>query len=383
MKKQESRNSEKGYVLIMVAAGIVMIMGLGALSVDMGFLYHKRGQLQKSADLGALAGATAMVSYGSDTAQIKSVAMEYAQANLQDNDSPSLAVVESDITFPNPDEIEVVVHRTEGHGNPVALFLGPALGLNQSDVTATARAAVFAVCDSTDGDPNCILPMAVPDKFEWDDFCDDKNKNIGNNIMDVDSDCEVASIEFIGYTNEDMGNTVVTIKIGDPHNAISPGLFAPVTLPPISKGDPIPGANIYRNRIQNYCDDRYSVEPGDELLVEPGNMIGPTKQGIDWVIAQDPGAYWDTTTNSIKGSIASDPMASPRVRIMAFYDPTRPPNSGRNTVFVSQLGAMFIEGVDNQGNVTARYINAMATNPTHADEDCVLRSVSLVRDSSR
>ena len=33
---------------------------------------------------------------------------------------------------------------------------------------------------------------------------------------------------------------------------------------------------------------------GDLLLMEPGNMVGPTTQGIEDLIAQDPDAYWDT-----------------------------------------------------------------------------------------
>jgi hypothetical protein len=370
---------EQGYILVMVAVGLLVIMGFGAFSVDLGFLYHKRGQLQKAADLGALAGATAMVSFGSDEDQIKSVALQYARANLQANDEPSLAVIESDITFPNPDQIEVIVHRTQGHGNPVRLFLGPALGRNWSDVTATARAAVRRVC----GNENCVLPISVPDKFEWDDYCDTKNKNIGNNILDVDSECEVASVRLLGYTPDDMGMQV-TIKIGDPQNAISPGIFAPVTLPPVNKGTPETGANAYREHFTNPCDPRYSVGPNDELLVEPGNMIGQSKQGFDHLIDPDPYAYWDTETNSIKGSNAPNPMDSSRVQKMAFFDPTRPPTSGRNTIFVSQIGTIFIESIDNKGNVTARYIDkAPATDPGQTGEDCLLSSISLIRDSSR
>ena len=31
-------------------------------------------------------------------------------------------------------------------------------------------------------------------------------------------------------------------------------------------------------------------------------MSGPTISGAELLIAQDPGAYWDTATNKVKGS---------------------------------------------------------------------------------
>ena len=55
---------------------------------------------------------------------------------------------------------------------------------------------------------------------------------------------------------------------------------------------------------------------GDLLLMEPGNMVGPTNHGIDDLIAKDPGADWDTTT---KSSATMSP--SPRVVAIPLYDP--------------------------------------------------------------
>ena len=41
---------------------------------------------------------------------------------------------------------------------------------------------------------------------------------------------------------------------------------------------------------------------GDPLTPEPGAMSGPTVSGAELLIAKDPGAYWDTSTNKVKGS---------------------------------------------------------------------------------
>lgn len=126
------------------------------------------------------------------------------------------------------------------------------------------------------------------------------------------------------------------------------------------------------------------MDSGDELQLEPGNMSGPTRQGLSALLADDPDAYWDSGTNSIKGSAFGDPTNSPRVALITFYDPRKPPISGRNTIFVHQLGAVFIEGVDGRGNVQARFIRAVAKSPKSLGAGAGLLAVAkLIPDSSR
>ena len=48
---------ESGAALILVAAGIFALVGFGALSVDVGYLYSAQRELQASANAAALAGA--------------------------------------------------------------------------------------------------------------------------------------------------------------------------------------------------------------------------------------------------------------------------------------------------------------------------------------
>ena len=55
----------------------------------------------------------------------------------------------------------------------------------------------------------------------------------------------------------------------------------------------------------------------DPLIQEPGNMVGPTVQGIEDLIAKDPGAYWDTATNKV----VQRRRPSPRVFPIPLYDP--------------------------------------------------------------
>ena len=53
------------------------------------------------------------------------------------------------------------------------------------------------------------------------------------------------------------------------------------------------------------------------MTPEPGNMVGPTTQGIDDLIAQDPTAYWDEDTNSVDSPYGT---GSPRIFPIPLYD---------------------------------------------------------------
>ena len=126
------------------------------------------------------------------------------------------------------------------------------------------------------------------------------------------------------------------------------------------------------------------VEPGDKLQTEPGNKVGPTRQGVQELISEDPGAYWDTGSKSIKGSAYKDPLLSPRVALIPFFDPLQPPYSGRNYVVVHQLGAVFIQGIDSKGNITGRFIKAVPYKPKDSGGGNGMLAVArLIQDSSR
>ena len=126
------------------------------------------------------------------------------------------------------------------------------------------------------------------------------------------------------------------------------------------------------------------VEPGDKLQTEPGNMSGSTRQAVLAMISEDSGAYWDSAGKSVKGSRFKDPLLSPRVALIPFYDPLYPPTSGRTYVKVSQLGAVFVESVDSKGNVKGRFIRAVPYSPKVSGGGYgMLATAMLFPDSSR
>src|SRR5690606_41278782 len=53
------------------------------------------------------------------------------------------------------------------------------------------------------------------------------------------------------------------------------------------------------------------------MTQQPGNMVGPTRQGMDDLIARDPTAYWDTARNEV----VSQMNPSPRIVAIPLFDP--------------------------------------------------------------
>lgn len=350
--------------MVLVAVAMLVLAGMATLAVDYSYLVYKRSQLQNAADAAALAGANVLVPYGSDQDQITETAVSYGQANLSEADSKDLAVRDSDVTYPTASAVRVVVGRTAARGNPVTMFLGRVFGWNTQDITAKGTAALF--CSKS---TKCLKPWSPPAKFTWNDTCDADKKFNGNGQLDAESACEMESVEVAGYTDSDVG-TQITLKFGDPSSTVTPGHYQPVDYPAANVGTPQTGAEQYRDNIAGCTgSNNTNVTVGDQLQVEPGNMVGPTRQGASELVALDPDAYWDADSNAVAGSSFGDVMSSPRVALIPFYDPRLPQISGRNTLTVYQLGAVFIEGVNGKGDVTGRFIKGVAIDPVR-QPDC-------------
>jgi predicted RNA-binding protein with TRAM domain len=78
-------------------------------------------------------------------------------------------------------------------------------------------------------------------------------------------------------------------------------------------------------------------------------MVGPTKQGVEELIAMDSSAYWDTSCSCVKGSTFG---VSPRVAIIPVYDPVayadgKAHGKGITLTVVNYIG-FFLEAM--QGN---------------------------------
>lgn len=362
-------SEEHGNTVLIVALSSFVLLGLGAFAVDLGVVYTKRSQLQKTADIAALAGAQALINSSGNVDAARAAAIAAARANLATGDDPARAVQNSDVTFHNNaaintsfsmNQIDVQVQRTAAAGNPVSLIFANLFGSSHSSIKVAARAEAVPACRS------CIAPLSVPDKFTWNDKCDPDSKLRNNGALDPTSACEMASVQLLGYTAADFGTPIV-LKFGDPSDTVVPGWFNPINLPPVGEGTPDTGASVYRERLADagFCLNNfgtYSVQPGSKVQVEPGNMVGPTKQGISDLIAGDPAGTWDAQKGVVDASGAANPR-SPRIIRIPLYDPRLPITSGRNYLTVVKVATFFVESVDSKNNVHGRYIASSPLAP--------------------
>jgi hypothetical protein len=118
---------------------------------------------------------------------------------------------------------------------------------------------------------------------------------------------------------------------------------------PPPDGGPANGASRYRWNIANCNPVVVTIE--DEYDVEPGAMTGPTVQGVQDLIAQDPWAEWDDLSNEVTGSAwGSNWQASPRIGVVPVFHPGREFNPGRKPIQFTNFIAVFFEGVEGNGN---------------------------------
>lgn len=182
VKHQEKR---KGAVVVKTALLLIPMMAMLSLAVDYGFLLKVRTDLQRSADLAALAGVRDLVpdaNGNQNPADVRATVKQYADANIED--VTNFKVLDSDIeigrydpstiyssvTILNDgvfDTVRVTVRRDAAANSRVSLFFSRVLGITDSAVTATATAILQKASTLRPG--NGVLPFAVGETT-WDSF---------------------------------------------------------------------------------------------------------------------------------------------------------------------------------------------------------------------
>jgi hypothetical protein len=223
----KSVSSERGQALVVAAFTLTAVAGFAALAVDVGQIMHERREIQNAADAAALAGAGELPYSGGDAL---AVAQEWAQKNGIDLGG-ELTSVEVSTTYAPDDTITVEVERD------VPYVFARVLGFGNQTIHATATARV-----GSPGGMGGLRPFGVLED----------------------------AIEYGGST---------PLKY-DAHDQ-SHGNFGAVALDGT-------GASVYRNTVKYGSDTPVCAEgqPGcmdPTIETEPGNMTGPTRQGIEYL----------------------------------------------------------------------------------------------------
>ena len=338
---QRLAHEEDGFSLVFVGLGFMAFLAVSMLAIDVGMLMTARSQAQNSADAGALAGATALVYNDYDDRTPTGPAVRNARAAALGNKvmGKNVDVQNSDVTFPlSPagvnNRVKVDVFRTvargggadgsDPDGGAIPTLIAKYFNIASADISATATAEASPADAMT-----CVKPFTIPDR--WLEMPGSRGStNEDAFTMGTDVYRDPYSTNPTGYDAERDKGMLLQLKANN-DSKIAPSFYYPWDM----VGDDR-GADDYRWSIGNCNVDIMGF--GDYFVAKPGNMVGPTKQGMQDLIDRDPDARWDTGTNTVVSSM----KPSPRVVAIPLFDPV-----------------YYFEGKMNGRTASLRFINYM------------------------
>ena len=346
------RQDERGMSFVFIGIGFMAFVAASTLAIDVGMFMTARSQAQNAADAGALAGATALVFNDFDDRSTGGPAVQSAVntslANSVIGAAPS--TTPSDVSSPagptGNNRVKVNVYRTGARSNPIPTLIGPLFSVPTVDIQATATAEASPANAMT-----CVKPFTIPDRWTeknsppWTvDSSFDRYDKKGNLLPNPDVYVPPGQPGYNGYDSTRDKGLLLMIRAGTGNN-VAPSMYYSWDMPGGT------GGSFYRDNIAN-CNTTL-MHIGADMTQEPGNMVGPTTQGIDDLIAKDPNAYWDTSRNEVHSSM----NPSPRVFPIPLYDPEYFQSgkvNGRNaTLKMANWIGFFVEG-RNGNNVYGR-----------------------------
>ena len=416
---------ERGAVLIQVAVAMLALLALSSFVFDYGVMWVSRGQAQNAADAGALSGAISLA-YDSGTDQDGARAKAIAVARRNRVWSVAPDITDADVTFPPcppgapglPDTcVKVDVFRNQRPGgSPLPTFFGRLVNITEQGVRATATAQIITG-DTTD----CLKPWAVIDRWdEYDpatngaeaeypgpdpDFLPtstfDRYSTGQGSSPPQENDLYVRPVPGTTGTGfrlpDDEGRRFAIKMDSNTNSTVSAGWFRAIRLPRLDGQN---GGNVYNKNISScgglpssyaapgtVCptnigndDMAYWAERGC-YATEPGNMVGPSRQGIEDLVARDRGASWAGT--GVVGSTFSPATSSPRVVPIGVIDIddflSQDPSGANGVLRMVNIYGFFIEGMGDVNPTTG----AMTLSPGgHAVIGRIMTIPSMGRGSS-
>jgi Flp pilus assembly protein TadG len=370
------RDSERGAILVHVAAALVMLIALSAFAVDFGLFWLGRGEAQNSADAGAMAGAIGLAydssTNTSDTGPAKLSAVTAARANLVVDQAPAIDV-STDVTFVDcpdgtkaPACIRVNVYRDGAHGNPLPTWFGNLVGVTSQDTKATATAEAGGA-NAT----NCLRPWMVPDK--WQEVTPPATTYNGSDVYSPPD--PTTGLGGTGYNVASDYGTIITLHPGRPQDAISPSDYYDVDLTDST------GGHDYRTNISTCINTTEAI--GAAVTTLPGSDVGNTKIGVKALVAEDPNAVWNPTTKRVENSAYA---VSPRIVPVALFSPAEFASLNRTTgrfqlQIVNILG-FFVQTISGGADITGVLVSRpgeLVAGPTVGPAASFIKYIQLVR----
>ena len=283
------KRPSRGQFAVIFALALPAILTAIALSVDVSMMYLNWESLQKAADAGVLAGANSLP-YDPTTAA--ATADAFAVLNgVQNSEIVSTAV--------SADQYSITMTVTRN----VPYYFGRVIGLTASPVTVSATAGVI----QNQGDARGLLPLGLP--------C-----STGN--------CTYTAGESLSLKQTQSG----------------PGNFLALALGGA-------GANTYRTNLERGYNG--TINCGDMVTTQTGNLVGPSGQGIDERITLG-------QTTDPNGSASNAPAYDPRRVIVPLVDATG--ISGNSQVPVNGFAALWVDNTSGNNNTVVATFLEMLPN---------------------
>ena len=233
---------ERGQIAVIACFVLIVAMGMMAFVIDEGSVYQTRRNLQTIADSAALAGAQELTENPGRAVQ---KAIEYAAHNNFSITTDNVAISS---TFVANDTITVSINDPD-----TPLFFASFVGVDSVNVPAQATATV-----NGPGSMTGLMPWAIP------------VAPYGGYVGIIPG--EVYALKLGPGTVDDL-------PVGQIHGNFQAMAF---------DGS---GASEYRNNIINGCSQEIFI--GSYYSTEPGNMSGPTRQGVSSRIGSDSHSFFD------------------------------------------------------------------------------------------
>lgn len=176
---------ERGSVLPIIGLCMLAILGVAALTIDLGYQQALQSQLSATADAAALAAASELPSKGKAIAAAK----KYAEFNMPQADHGEV-LQPGDIEFgrwdsqhrvffpggKSPNAVRVTVRRAEANNNPAQTFFLQIFGMGQADLSAESLAGLTASLGLPSDNPDEWTPEQRDRFAEMQIAIDEENK---------------------------------------------------------------------------------------------------------------------------------------------------------------------------------------------------------------
>ena len=368
--------NQRGAVLVFVALGLIGFLGIAALAIDVGLLYVARSEAQRAADAAAHAGAGHFLLSPDDQNGARQTAVDFAALNTVRGTPVSLSPGNIDIETggaSNRRLVRVRVLRTEESGGAIPTLFARVLGFDRVGVSASAAAEVFTL-----GGANCILPIAVQDRFcrtsaglpcpPGDLSSYGENWSSGGQYMPwiqnpqaPPEDWVINEVGATGYSDFDVGQLLV-LTIDEPTVDPRPGQGASGGgqaggLTPwwawAARADQSAGNPELVDLFQ--CEEGVNI--GDQMRVVPGNRIRADliRAELNAIMDDDLDAEWDEQQHCVTSRNSSECRFSSRIRPVVLYDPRETPQTPAQEYAAANLMGVFID-FDRNNTVTGRIV---------------------------